>query len=513
MIKIVQKLTLVFFVSILFKPLWLFEVSSIQPSDDLSYWLHSSTLALDLDLNYKLDHNYKHYTIDPVTNVPYHPPGSGYAIAPFVSLFSIFDKFTFSEFNRLSPVQSFAYIGYFFGNLFYSLWGFKLLKKIVEKKKYNNYSILYFIILLSTVIHFIAGRFLMSHAFEFFICSFILYLYETKKNLFEFKNFSLLSSSYFILSITRPSTFLYTLCLIGVYLESFKLAISLKNKIANFFFLTFLIYSYVNLSQKLYNQSYILLNFSNSQLLKTSSVEFSFDNYFYGLLKFPQLLFSTSMGIFWTMPTVLVFLVILLKPRLYFQNFNIIQYLSIFAYIFVSFSVLFIWQGNEISYGQRLLIGILPFSFIIITKLKKLNLKFFKPHFALLYFSYLYFYSPNLTLEKGFNLWGRVVEFAPTFYSKNLIFNIFNVENIMYVLLKNIFTIDVINLINIKELGFFKYLLNYISLENQIKLYEIVQSYEEINRVYLISITILILVFSSMFVNLALVNKNKIGNE
>ena len=38
--------------TLLFKPLWLFEMKSMDPGDDLSYWLHSATLSIDGDLDY-----------------------------------------------------------------------------------------------------------------------------------------------------------------------------------------------------------------------------------------------------------------------------------------------------------------------------------------------------------------------------------------------------------------------------------------------------------------------------
>ena len=51
-----------FSLSLLFKPLWLFNNQNLGiPGDDMSYWLHSATIALDFDLDYtndyKLDSN------------------------------------------------------------------------------------------------------------------------------------------------------------------------------------------------------------------------------------------------------------------------------------------------------------------------------------------------------------------------------------------------------------------------------------------------------------------------
>ena len=116
-------------------------------------------------MNYIDDHNLNHYTIHPETNAPFHPPGSGYANAPFVYLFNQFDKLTNTQFDRLNPTGSFSFIGYFVGTLFYCLVAFYLLKKIINHNKYKNYEILYLIIFLSTLVHFISGRFLMAHSF------------------------------------------------------------------------------------------------------------------------------------------------------------------------------------------------------------------------------------------------------------------------------------------------------------------------------------------------------------
>ena len=47
------KIVLVFIVSLLFKPLWLFNNNDLgQPADDMYHWLHAATLAIDQDLDY-----------------------------------------------------------------------------------------------------------------------------------------------------------------------------------------------------------------------------------------------------------------------------------------------------------------------------------------------------------------------------------------------------------------------------------------------------------------------------
>ena len=113
-----RKIIIFFLVSLLFKPIWLFNNQDLgKPgNDDLSHWLHSATLVYDFDINYEDDYEVELGTFNYETNTPYHPPGAGYLSAPFVFLFSILDKV---EPERLNPVGSFAYLGYFAASLFY----------------------------------------------------------------------------------------------------------------------------------------------------------------------------------------------------------------------------------------------------------------------------------------------------------------------------------------------------------------------------------------------------------
>ena len=63
---------------LLFKPLWLFNNQSLGNfgNDDLSYWLHASSLLYDFDLDYIND--YPLQPDDNQTNAPNHPPDPQY---------------------------------------------------------------------------------------------------------------------------------------------------------------------------------------------------------------------------------------------------------------------------------------------------------------------------------------------------------------------------------------------------------------------------------------------------
>ena len=91
-----KRLLLFVFISLLFKPLWLFNNIDLgQPSDDMYHWLHSATLAYDQDIDYIDDYQIDNGTFNKITNVPSAPPGAGYLSSPFVFIFSQFDSSNF----------------------------------------------------------------------------------------------------------------------------------------------------------------------------------------------------------------------------------------------------------------------------------------------------------------------------------------------------------------------------------------------------------------------------------
>ena len=108
-----------------------------MPADDLYHWLHASTLALDLDIDYVKDYQITGATVNKKTNVPSAHPGAGYLASPFVFLFSIIDKFQGNEVQRINPTKSFSYIGFFASGLFYIITSFLLITKIIEKNNYR----------------------------------------------------------------------------------------------------------------------------------------------------------------------------------------------------------------------------------------------------------------------------------------------------------------------------------------------------------------------------------------
>ena len=97
-----KKLLLFIFISLLFKPLWLFNNTNLgQPADDMYHWIHSATIAYDKDIDYTEDYQIDNGTFNNITNVPSAPPGAGYMSSPFVFIFSQLDSLNFHNIRSL----------------------------------------------------------------------------------------------------------------------------------------------------------------------------------------------------------------------------------------------------------------------------------------------------------------------------------------------------------------------------------------------------------------------------
>ena len=493
-----------FIISLLFKPLWLFNNTNLgQPADDMYHWFHSATLAIDQDIDYTDDYNLQNATLNELTNVPSAPPGAGYLSSVFVFLFSFFDdsELIKSEEFRLNPTKSFSYLGFFIAGMFYTFVSFYLLKKIISKNKYST--IILFCAFLSTLVHFVTTRFLMPHAVEFFLCSLILYLFEhnKQKKLNSF-NITILLISYFFLSLTRPSTFLYTIILFLIYRDRLKFEI--KNFTIISPILLIFIFSYTKISNLLYSENYMFLNTYGSDMdAYTSTI--NIEQIILGILKLPNLFLSSSMGVIWSTPIVFFGLLSFFKEYFSKKKIGLNSFLY-FIYFAGSSAPLLIWQGREVAYGQRLLVGILPICLLFVSRNIK-NFNFIKlliyPITAITYIGYLFFYSSSkLTLFKGETLWGTTVGFVGQNYYIELVKGVVNIENIISVLLRNIYSVNFFKFVSLENLLLSFPNLNNFSSGKVNKFISFASTYQELSINYLFIATAAIFTFSILFAKL-----------
>jgi len=489
-----NKIALFFIISLLFKPIWLFNNQDLgKPGiDDLSHWLHAATIAYDFDIDYVNDYVVDESTFSKETNIPYHPPGAGYLSSPFVFLFSLFDN---SFVGRLNPVGSFAYLGFFCASLFYCWFGLFLLFKVFESKNINKGYFVIFSVLVGTLTHFVTNRFIMSHAVEFFLCSWLCYLFETKDKTYNITNLSNIGLVYFLLSFTRPSTFIYSLCLLIIYLK--KKDIKFKNILNLLFVSMFYLVIHIIVSFNLYKK-YTIFQHYQGNLEELNYVEFTSVHIVSNTPKILNLIFSTSMGLIWTLPIVAFGILSVALMTFRGKNDNFLNSIFTFFYIYGALIVLIVWQGREVTYGQRLLIGLIPFCSIKILYLlqNKFLDKLFKLFTTISYLGYLYFYSSdNLNLKRGLTLWGREVGYAGQDYFYYLFKEFYLIENIISLLGRTIYSVNLFSFIKFEALITALKLDTLLSPSKLAKSFDLTKTYFDIELPYLITVDILIIIF------------------
>ena len=152
---------------------------------------------------------------------------------------------------------------------------------------------------------------------------------------------------------------------------------------------------YIYLSRTLYNSFYIFTNTYREDPIDSifndaSILEIIFD--------IPSLFVSPSMGLIYISPIIFLSLVVM---ALNINKISIFELLIILS----GLAIVLIWQGKDVTFGQRFLIGQLPIASFIFVKYYKNN-KFINFYiWTSLIFSYfgnLYFYSSELlTLSPG----------------------------------------------------------------------------------------------------------------
>ena len=102
---------------------------------------------------------------------------------------------------------------------------------------------------------------------------------------------------------------------------------------------------------------------------------------------------------------------------------GIIFLLFSILYVLGFFIVVIVWAGIESSYGQRLLIGLLPYFALQISQVPEFKYQKFTILILIVssYTHYIYLYSSStLTMFEGISLWGTKLKYSQYNYSINL---------------------------------------------------------------------------------------------
>ena len=431
---------LLFTFLLFFKTDFRFETSVNCCGDDHDYYMHSETIALDRDLNYsnQLKGNEdKRFSFNGKI-APTGFIGSGIFSAPFTFLGNFIDNILENTKSKSSKILNFrilfyslSSITYFFGTVFLTKKAFDIL----------NYKISVFQVLLiyfgSGVSYFAFERFSMSHVYEVFSTTLLIYLcvyfYNNKES--NFIALLIPISLFLGVSVRWVNYFLF---FIPIICKNFSnKSMYAKNTLIKNYYFIFAYLSSVWLFFWHTNKLYGKTTFNPEFVYQTSNQINNFINsssgitsFLYGnLINIFKIFFSQEFGIFWFSPAIflsVVFLLLILFDKK-FLSFRI-KFVLLLCYSQV-FAIVLLWKSTASSYGFRYLYCLIPLSLLIIygyQNKKNYNfLKFYLIGFSLFAsISVLFFETTPLTqlsTVEVTNSFGRTLKYSQPLYLSGIV--------------------------------------------------------------------------------------------
>ncbi len=408
--------------------------------DDHDYYIHAETIAVDFDLNYKnqlLGNETRRFNFNNKV-APTGFIGSGLLASPFLFFGHNLDKL-FSGNSSLSTeilnfrllFYSLSSVAYLFGTLFLT---FEILKKLKYKFSYYEVILFYFG---SGVVYYAFERYSMTHVYEVFIATLIIYLSINFYTL-ENKNLHAFLIPLFIgigLSVRWVNYFYFLLPLITKVLISRKQdpARSLiRNK---FFYISSLLSSSIFLLHT--NLLYGEYTFSPQFVYRTGGQVSSFINRDGNLFNFLQtnlvnffkILFSQEFGLFWFSPIIFIGVGFSIA-NLYLNRKRgiFINLLILFSFIQI-FLIVLLWRSTASSYGFRYLFSLIPLCILLYYEFQsKKNSNLIKNYLIIFSifatFSIIFFETTlgtQLALTETQNTFGRSLKYTQPLYLEGYI--------------------------------------------------------------------------------------------
>ena len=224
-----------------------------------------------------------------------------------------------------------------------------------------------------------------------------------------------------------------------------------------------------------------------------------------GVTKIPNLFLSLNMGIVFSTP-IIFFGIYYFFVRHLKSTESALNKIILLVFFGASASPLLIWQGREVAYGQRLLIGIIPMCILLTSKylkesdfLKKLMIGLTSFN----YLGYIFFYSSEkLTLREGVSLWGTKVGFTAENYYLEVLKSFVDLETILSAILRNIYVVDIFKFINLRRILDSSSLIESFNLEKIEKFINFTDIYFQTNTLYLLLVNLIIFGYSYFYIKL-----------
>ena len=408
--------------------------------DDHDYYMHAETIGVDFDLDYKnqlLGNESKRYNFNNKI-APTGFIGSGLLASPFVLLGHTLDKLVSSENNLSSDILNFRFLLYSLSSVFYLFATLYLTFEILKKLKFNfsKYEVL-LIYFGSGVVYYAFERFSMTHVYEVFCCTLIIYLAlnfytSTNKDIYAF----LLPIFIAVGLSVRWVNYFYFLLPIFTKLLIYKNTKSgnslLKNK---YFYISsllsgfiFMLHTNVLYGTYTFNPQFVYRtggNVSNFITRDGNIVNFFQTN----IVNLFKILFSQEFGLFWFSPIIFIGLILgiynlfLNSERTFFFNL-----LVIFSFIQI-FLVVLLWRSTASSYGFRYLFSLIPISILLYYQFQSTNKNKVLSNYLIVFsifatLSVLFFETTQgtqLALTETENTFGRTLKYTQPLYLEGYI--------------------------------------------------------------------------------------------
>ena len=375
--SILKIILLLFIFSLFFRIDFRFKSTVECCSDDFDYFSHAETIVIDQDFDYTNQiPKYQTFLYKNSENGKIAPvgfPGSGMLAAPFFFLGSLIDK----NFNPVGGNEILNYtllfyslspIFYFFASILIIFKSCRLLDLNVEKYK------ILLLISGSGITYFAFERFSMTHIYEMFIISFLMWncinFYKNESNF----SGSLVPISLMISFLVRMSN--YYVFLIPYILKKI-IPKNTKNISRNLYFQissVLSIYLYSIISNGIYGK----LIFNPQEVYGTNVTVGSVLNENSNLIDFLIaklsdlfiILFGNEFGIFWVSPIVFFgFFIVCLNIK----NIKNIANLLLFICFLQNLAIVLIWRSTAASYGFRYLYSLVPLCIVVLFLHQKEN--------------------------------------------------------------------------------------------------------------------------------------------
>ena len=339
--------------------------------DDHDYYIHAETIAIDFDLDYtnQLTGNLKDRFYKEGTSAPSGFIGTGIFSAPFLFVGNILNKLL----NQNDNIFNFRILAYSMSSVMYLFFSIFLMNKIMKLLKVkNNLPLITITFLGSGVSYFAFERYSMSHVYEIFSITCIMY-FTVRYHLAEKTGkFTFLIALSVLLAILTKWVHLYVLFIPYIVECVSRDRINIKKSIyKDVRYQLSLIFSFIVfcvLSISVYGS----LVFNPQVVYETSNVVSSyFSNQNLGDLLISNLkavlkiFFGQEFGLIWFNPILLIGTIIAFS-YMFTTKYNPFFKILILISFSQIFGIVLLWQSTASSYGYRYLLNLVPMSLLLL---------------------------------------------------------------------------------------------------------------------------------------------------